>query len=355
MINDLKTNMPLLTEIPSGHRTGEYLGVYGRVLQYYPARRARRCYQYVFVWDYNLILPHPMDYAPVFVFVDDYLNKKAVLFDSYHYRTGREGIEKNDDVVFSVNPWWHSFQYENHGESIPRTSNTYNHDYLTDDHLWHWWSFRNKKATFKLVDQIRNPEILHQTNSLIWKLQLREYISRLARGPFAHLLLTTHSVSESIKSLIRNTMARLRRKIPEVLHYSFLLANLSIFTSCQDAALIISKKSITDVVKTHVLASLNELNDLPCIEALDLIIKNSKRYEMSMIYEFLTDIGEYLADTPISASYIELLEELDSDERYRKEAEEAYNRLGLLLEVVRTYEGEFESKDMLPIILGFLN
>lgn len=214
MVQELQENMPLLMNLPNGTRVGRFIGVYGRILEYYPRRRGRKCLQYLYVWDGQLLLPHPMDYAPVFIYFDDYRQDKFVYWDSYHYNQGRETLDRDEQLVFKISKHWHSFDLIR-----DFSGNDYDIEveYCTDDHLWHWWDFRKNSATLKLVNEMRDPEILVGMQGLMQREPARRYLSNLVKKPF---LAIVHRESDLMDAL--HTFAyRLVRPFADSKQFSF--------------------------------------------------------------------------------------------------------------------------------------
>ncbi len=150
----LQENMPLIESIPNGRYFGRFIGLFGRKIECYPRRRRRSCFQYIYVWNGQLAPMHPMDYEPVFVFIDDFSKNKDVLYDFDHYHIGRGTFPKNEPIRFTINGWWHSFR-------LKQDSNFTGHPLeprsLVDDYIWHWWDFEDSKAKLTLKEGLLNP------------------------------------------------------------------------------------------------------------------------------------------------------------------------------------------------------
>jgi hypothetical protein len=156
MVRELETNQPIINNIPNGRHFGKFIGIFGRKIECYPRRRRRTCYQYIYVWNSQLVPLHPMDYEPVFIFTDDYVERKEVLYDFDHYHIGRASIPKTDQVYFTTKGGWHSFRLKDvHSGATRRDVRN-----LVDDCIWHWWDFSDNIAKLTIKEGIIDPWFL---------------------------------------------------------------------------------------------------------------------------------------------------------------------------------------------------
>ncbi|MHA2229858.1 MAG: hypothetical protein ACXABL_11680 [Candidatus Thorarchaeota archaeon] len=129
-------------------------GVYGRSV-YYPERKPDSpvCYQYLLVWDEQVWPPHPMDYAPIFVYKTggEY---STIVYDKGHYVAGRYNLEIDQTPCLDVANAWHSFKVikEDPGDVIPQSLLP-----LTDELITEWWRQEDKKARLKILNKLRDP------------------------------------------------------------------------------------------------------------------------------------------------------------------------------------------------------
>ncbi len=202
MIRELEENLPYLENLPNGDHVGRFIGIYGRIVDYYPIRRGRKCLQYLYIWDGQLLKPHPMDYAPVCIYFDRYRSDKMVYWDSWHYNQGREVIPTDEPLVFHVNGQWHSFDLKRDIgiEGLRREEDEI--EYCTDDHLWHWWDFDRDDAKLKLEDEFRDPEILRGMRGFVEREPIARSVVNRVKRPFISVISRASTLIDGMREFL---------------------------------------------------------------------------------------------------------------------------------------------------------
>jgi len=215
MLRAMQANMPVVGTIPDGRRYGKFLGVYGRILQCFPGRRRQRWYQYIYVWNWQLLPPHPMDYAPVFIFVDDSRMEKIMFYDQGHYGVGRTSVPKQDVVGFAIHGAYHSFRLTTLWPTVPFPQNI-SVEGLTDDHIWHWWGFQDPHARLVIKDELLDPFLLMSRNSFSGEESAIAVALNLASLLFAASASAAHGIAEGFRTMIEHvtSLSRWARRGP---------------------------------------------------------------------------------------------------------------------------------------------
>jgi hypothetical protein len=145
------------------------------------------------------MIPHPMDYAPVYVFVDQFRNRKTVYYDRGHYGIGRAGLPKSCPVRFTINGWWHSFRLKENEQFSGEDREV---EGLVDDFIWHWWDFEDSRAKLTLEEELLDPYLLTERDSFSGDTSIIAEAIKLVGLLFARVVSYTSSVSDALRNLI---------------------------------------------------------------------------------------------------------------------------------------------------------
>lgn len=133
----------------------EFVGVFGRVLEdtRWPDTR---CLQYIYVWDYQGVPPHEVDYEPIFVFMNKDQADYAV-YDLVHYCSRRLNLHGDGGSRQGLRcvPGWHSFLPAGSLES--KSVDRLKVQPLTDQHLNSWYSIPNEESKLKIRGHLLDP------------------------------------------------------------------------------------------------------------------------------------------------------------------------------------------------------
>lgn len=133
----------------------KFVNVYGRVIEH-PGIKDMKCFQYLYVWDYQAVPAHEGDYEPIFVFLKK--NERYAVYDLVHYCSRRIdlGEPHEDGPGLRVVPGWHSF--------LPvrlLKANEIDSDLvvqpLSDQHLEAWWSIPEDEPRLKIEKFLLDP------------------------------------------------------------------------------------------------------------------------------------------------------------------------------------------------------
>ena len=195
-----------------------FLGLFGRVVQ----TSIFTCFQYLFVWDWQLVPPHPMDYAPLCVYSFEPNQKRTVLFDTTHYFRGAKNIDDGKRPVFAIDPFWHAFWPQGFQQTSTPVRPLHMNP-LCDSHLQRWWGHdgildgwwnipNDRTPHLKVENNLKNPVLM--MNPAIWKLDMEsptktpvvEELASHVRYPFIASTLSSDSMVDCLH-MFRDVLA----------------------------------------------------------------------------------------------------------------------------------------------------
>ena len=223
----------------------EFLGVFGRVVE---IGHSVKCYQYMFVWDGQKVLPHPMDYEPVFIFVFEGNPKKAVLFDAYHYKVGRYWTNKDQAITLHIHPLWHSFRTSRR-QQMP---SDYTVQALTDDHLNHWWELDDPRARLLIHEEMVNPMSLLASYSFRSRnAPISDRIMAWVRLPFLAYVDITRSLGEALSTLFREVVGPARARFSNPTGKKIVLGYLTLASTLEEYGLVEVSPTLKSIFKAY--------------------------------------------------------------------------------------------------------
>ncbi len=133
----------------------EFVGVFGRVVEDIRWQDVK-CLQYVYVWDYQGVPPHEVDYEPLFVFTNKGRPEYAI-HDLVHYCSRRLNLQGDAGSRQGLRcvPGWHSFLPA--GNLDAGSVDRLEVQPLTDQHLNSWWSIPNEESRLKIRGHLVDP------------------------------------------------------------------------------------------------------------------------------------------------------------------------------------------------------